>query len=380
MAEKRNMIRVVMVIQEYHPIIGGAERQLASQAALLKNKGLDIHVVTRRWPGLSPFEVINGIPVYRMLSWGPRPIAAILFIITAVWKLYWLKPDIIHAFELLSPSTISVLSKWLLHRPLIVKILRGGVLGDLTKIGSGLFGKLRIRFVLNAVDVFVVISNEINDELRTFGVEAERRIFIPNGVDTTRFTPADPLIKDTLRIKLGLPDGLLTIFTGRLEIEKRLDLLIFIWAKIRRHIPNAYLLLVGIGSQEAYLRSIAGEGVIFVGEVEDTAPYLIASDIFVLPSISEGLSNSLLEALSCELAVIATSIGGTTDVVVNNVNGLLVNNESPEELMSGLMRLLNDSDFRRRIGVAGRQTILEKYSMLRAVTAIRNLYSVLLSK
>lgn len=370
-------IRVAMVIQEYYPIIGGAEHQLASQAALLKEMGVDIHIVTRRWPGLLPYEVIRGIPVHRMLSWGPRPLAAVLFITTAIWKIIRLNPDIIHAFELLSPSTVAVLAKKILRRPLIIKVLRGGILGDLRKIGSGFLGRFRIPFVLHAAEAFAVISHEIDAELESFGVSGSRRFFIPNGVDTQRFSPVTSTEKEALRIRLGLPTGVLAVFTGRLESEKRLDMLIKIWTSIRAKHPNANLLLVGTGSQEAYLRSIAGDGVWFTGGVDDVAPYLQSSDIFVLPSVAEGLSNALLEGLSCELGVIATNIGGTTDIIRHEKNGLLVPPDSPDHTMEAFLRLLSDPEYRHQLGVEGRKLIVEDYSIENVVKKIRQLYSSL---
>ena len=371
-------IRVAMVIQEYHPIIGGAEQQLASQAALLKDMGVDIHGVTRRWSGLSPFEIIRGIPVHRMPSWGPRPVAALFFIFTAFFKLLWLKPDIIHAFELLSPSTIAVLVKWFLHRPLIIKVLRGGVLGDLKKIGDGSLGRLRVPFVVRAADAFVVISTEIDAELAALKVPSERRVFIPNGVDTYRFSPVSLMEKNALRARLGIPDGPLAVFTGRLEIEKRLDKLISVWPIVRSSYPNANLLLVGTGSQEQSLRLIAGDGVIFTGGVEDVSFFLKAADIFILPSVAEGLSNALLEGLSCELAVIATSIGGTTDVITHETNGLLITPDSPDELLVGLLRLFESAEFRHQLGMEGRKLILEKYSLHKAARSVRQLYELVM--
>ena len=378
MTTTSRLIRVVMVIQEYHPIVGGAQKQLASQVNLLKNMGVDIHIITRRWPGLSPFETVRGIPVYRMLSRGPRPIAAITFIFSAVLKLFWLKPDIIHAFELLSPSTVSVLAKWILRRPLVVKVLRGGVLGDLKKIGSGLLGRWRVPFVVNAADVFVVISREIDSELAALGVLPGRRAFIPNGVDVDRFIPASLVEKEVLRAQLGLPKGLLAVFTGRLESEKRLDQLVALWPSVQVRYPDAHLLLVGTGAQEQSLRHNAGEGVCFTGSVDDVAPYLRAADIFVLPSVAEGLSNALLEGLSCGLAVVATSVGGATDVVKNNNNGLLIPPDAPEELLTAILHLFDNAKLRQRLGVAGRQLIVNNYSMAKVVCSVQQLYRSLL--
>jgi glycosyltransferase involved in cell wall biosynthesis len=105
----RNKIRVAMIIQSYHPRVGGAERQLAALAPLLQAQGVDVHILTRRYAGLKSFEVIDGIPVHRLPIPGSRPVASLSFSLSAQPLLYRLKPNLVHAHELLSPTTTAVI-------------------------------------------------------------------------------------------------------------------------------------------------------------------------------------------------------------------------------------------------------------------------------
>ena len=124
------MKRVAMVIQRYLPHVGGAEKQLQQLAPRLKNQGYEVHVLTRHERGLKRFETIDGVPVHRLPAPGPKPVAAAAFTISALWTLVRLRPDIVHAHEILTPASIAILSKRWIHRPVLVKILRGGARGD----------------------------------------------------------------------------------------------------------------------------------------------------------------------------------------------------------------------------------------------------------
>ena len=128
------MARVAMVIQRYLPHVGGAERQLQQLAPRLKDLGFELHILTRHENGLKRFEVIDGVPVHRLPASGPKAWAAATFTLAALWSLLRLRPDVIHAHEILTPASIALYGRSLLHRPILVKILRGGVRGDIYKL------------------------------------------------------------------------------------------------------------------------------------------------------------------------------------------------------------------------------------------------------
>jgi glycosyltransferase involved in cell wall biosynthesis len=136
------------------------------------------------------------------------------------------------------------------------------------------------------------------------------------------------------------------------------------------------LLIVGTGAEEARLRaqSLSVPGVQFTGQVNDALRYLQAADLFVLPSATEGLSNSLLEALSTGLPVLATSVGGTPDVISHGVNGYLIPPDDLPALKNGLTTLLADRALRASLGMEGRQRILKDFSLDSIATRLDALY------
>jgi hypothetical protein len=113
----------------------------------------------------SRYEIIDNVPVYRLPSFGPKALAATTFTAAAVSKLTQLHPDIVHAHEILTPSSIAVLSKRINKHPVVVKILRGGGRGDIYKLKRRPLWKSYLENLKRNVDAFLVISQEIDAEL-----------------------------------------------------------------------------------------------------------------------------------------------------------------------------------------------------------------------
>jgi glycosyltransferase involved in cell wall biosynthesis len=369
------VIRVAILMQRYHPFIGGAEQQAASLAPLLRARGVEVTVITRHFAGLQRFEIIEDTPVYRLPVPGPKPLASMAFTLSALPLLRRLHPDVIHAQELLSPTTTGVAAKRLLGIPVVTKVLGGGESGDLAKLKRKAFGQQRITNFQKHVDAFIVISREIDTELSDVGIPPEQRVFIPNGVNIARFLPPNAEQKRAQRTTLGLPeDGLIVVFTGRLAAEKRLHHAVKAWPAVRAVCPDALLLIVGAGPEEASLKALAGEGVRFAGSTNDVAPFLKAADIFLLPSAREGLSNAMLEAMATGLPVLATQVGGATDLITHGESGWLIPPDDPAALQTAFLTLIGDTELCSRLGAAGRERILRDYQLETTAARLHALY------
>jgi glycosyltransferase involved in cell wall biosynthesis len=375
-------IKVAMLSHSYHPIYGGAERVLAATIPHLQALGVEVHVLTRRFSGLPPFEEVNNVPVYRLPIPGPKPTASLSFTMSGLSQLAKLKPDIIHAHGFFATTTTAVTAKTLFDIPLVVKAQASGHNGDVHRLKQKLLGHQRMQFFRRQVDIFVTISRDIDRELDLEGVPVEHRVHVPNGVDTKHYQPPDNATKAELRRKLNLPaSSVVALFTGRLAPEKQLHNLVAAWKPIREVFPQAVLVLVGKGPEETALKQAAGteNGVLFPGSVEDVLPYLQAADIFVLPSAREGLSNALLEAMSTGLAAVATTVGGNPELVADQESGLLVPPNDSPALTQALLALLKNDDLRARMGQTGRQHICAHYDLEASARGLHAIYSKLVT-
>jgi glycosyltransferase involved in cell wall biosynthesis len=371
------MIRVAMIIQAYLPHVGGAEAQLASLIPLLRENGIDPFVITRRYSDWSKYEIIDSTPIYRMPIPLTKSIASISFTLNALRVIHRMKPDLIHAYDMLSPATTALFAKYIHKTPIIVKVLRGGKEGDLYTLKMNPLGAFRSRLQARSVNAFITISHEIDQELRNSGVSIAQRHYIPNGVDTARFSPATDTEKIAIRKELGIENKPTTIFTGRLTKVKCIDSLILSWKFVRDKIPDATLIILGSGPEEQVLQEMAGEGILFRGKTTNVSQYLRASDVFVLPSSTEGLSNAMLEAMSCGLPVVVSQVGGSIDAIDHSENGWLIPPNDPVALQSALIRVLEDPDLQSQLGHAARERILEDFSLSLTADRLTRLYTVL---
>ena len=366
---------VGMLIQGFYPRLGGAERQLQALIPPLRARGIDVTVVTRRYPGLAPRARVSHAAIYRVSIPGNRIVASLAYTLGALLVLARVRRrvQVIHAHELLSPTTTAILAGLVLRRPVVVKVLRGGQLGDINVLQAGCLGRLRFWLFRRLVNVFIAISDEIEAELRAAGVGADRIARIPNGVDVDRFKPAEASERMRIRASLDLDDQKVVLFLGRVSVEKGLDDLLDAWPSIQAREPNAILLIVGTGPHGPALEARAVAGVRFVATVDDPVCYLQAADSFVLPSHTEGLSNSLLEAMATGLPCVATAVGGSTDVIRADVDGWLVAPGDIEGLGAAIVEALSGEAARTR-GAAARARVSDAYSLQRTATHLAELY------
>jgi glycosyltransferase involved in cell wall biosynthesis len=366
-----------MVINQYLPIIGGAERVLANVCPYLHAEGVEPYIVTRRYGDLKPYEELEGVPVYRLPIPGPKAVASLAFTLAALPLLRHLNPHVYHAHHLFSATTTGVLAKLLFHRPVVVTPHRGGMLGEVRRVQHAFMGPPRLALFRRKVDLFFAISSEIDHELDVLGVPSYRRAFVPNGIDPHRFVPTAPSQKPALRARLGISGGPVVLFSGRLAPEKRVDQLIRLWPTVRRAHPDALLLILGTGSEEETLKRMAAEvgtGIQFAGRVDDVVPYLQASDVFVLPSVAEGLSIAVLEALAVGMAVVVSDVGGNSDIITHGTHGLLIPADDEDTLADALVGVLGDEKERERLGRNGRERVEETYTLQVMARRLRESY------
>lgn len=244
------------------------------------------------------------------------------------------------------------------------------------------------RAAIPFVDLFVPMSKDLARWLETgVRVPARKIVQLYNGVDTTRFTPRN----GARQLDLGdvpLPDDAFVIGSVmRLEPVKSPQTLVQAFARLVHSVPEhsrrLRLLVVGDGGERAALERLAadervGQHVLFVGQRDDIAYLLQAMDLFVLTSLNEGISNTILEAMATGLPVVATDVGGNRELVSPGTTGTLCAPGDSDALALAMRDYLADTARARRHGEAARQKAERSFSLTAMVKGYDDLYQRLL--
>jgi len=200
---------------------------------------------------------------------------------------------------------------------------------------------------------------------------------IPNGIDTNQFLPVTNQEKQVLRHNLALSDKYIFAYSGKLNQGKGLELLLRVGKEMASRYSRVHFLLIGGGGNqfltcERELKQFVEkesmqEHVTFTGYVENVSDYLNAADFFVLPSESEALGISLLEALSCGLPSIETRADGINDILDAGVNGRLFDINDANGLLSIMVEFIADPKSTIKLGKEGRKTVIGKFGIKETV-------------
>jgi glycosyltransferase involved in cell wall biosynthesis len=228
--------------------------------------------------------------------------------------------------------------------------------------------KLLVNAAARLIDRFVCVSEDSARLAIAHGVRADKVRTIRNGIDVQRFAYTGPQA-----------DGP-AVIVARLSPEKDIDTLLRAAALVVRREPAFRLEIAGDGPCLASLRQTSSalglqEHVRFLGQVREVPELLARAGLFVLSSLSEGISLTLLEAMAGGLPIVATSVGGNPEVVADGESGFLVPPQNPSALADALLRLRSDRDACVRLGAAGRRRVEEQFDIRRMVAEYEALYS-----
>lgn len=378
--------RVMMVSRLFRPWIGGTERQAERLSAALVRQGRDVQLLTGRWDRRTRrHEVFDAVPVTRHTTGahlhgipGFGTVGGYLYVASLCWRLWRRRDsyDVIHVHGLNYHAAACVLMGQRLGKPILVKLANSGTASDLAKMREDrqLRGASRMLGTALQADRFVALTRRIADELEAAGVDPGRVVEIPNGVTVPPSRPD--------REERG-SSPVTVVYAGRLHRQKGLDTLLGALQILQRRQPGAIRLrLVGGGPEAAALTRLAVElgiagQVTFTGELDDVTSELQRADAFVLPSLAEGLSNALLEAMAAGLAVVASDIPGNAAVVDHGRTGLLVPAGDARALASTLEAVAADADLRDHLGARARSAVADRYGLDRIAERYGQLYDEL---
>jgi glycosyltransferase involved in cell wall biosynthesis len=367
-------LRILMVITAFAPYIGGAEKQVEKLASELMKKNIDVTVVTGRWSNsLKKYEEINGLKVIRNLTnfkfWGKDRInietgffytdqtnknekfkslkifLRKLFVRSSIYiyqvslfvfllsnkKIY----DIIHVHQVLYPAFISTLCSRILSKPVIAKIGNSGFNSDINQIKKFPEGRLQLKYILKNINKVICTTTKMKEELLNEGINKDKMILIHNGVK----------IKEFYR---SYESNNNLVYAGRFIKNKNINTLVFALLRVIQITGKKVKLnLIGDGPEKENIVNLIKElhleeNVVLTGMVDNPEDFLKKSDIFVLPSLVEGLSNSLIEAISYKLPCIVSNIPGNTEVIGDIDSGY--NIENGQFMVTGYGVLFNPSD------------------------------------
>lgn len=286
----------------------------------------------------------------------------------AVWLRMWrllreIRPDVLHT------RNFAALEMQVLGCAAGVPLRVHGEHGwDVQDLAGGVAKYRRLRRVLSpTVHRFIALSQDIERYLTVgVGIPPRKVVQIYNGVDEAHFRPT------SIR-----PPGPIVIGTvGRMKAVKNQTLLCraFVCLAARRPelVPQMRLRLIGSGPLQAECLAIieaAGLAarVDFTGDSAAVAEELQRMDVFVLPSLAEGISNTILEAMASGLPVIATEVGGNPELVADSATGVLVEAQDEAALSNAIERYVDDAELRQRHGAAGRVLVERRFSLDRMV-------------
>lgn len=290
-------------------------------------------------------------------------------------SLQQLKPDLVHASLTLSPldfllpdicEELDLPLVATFHPPFDSKIR------NLKSSTQYLTYQLYAPF-LARYDRVIVFSEIQRDLLIKLGVPGDRVVIIPNGVDQGKYCPSYSSLKYQLRAKT------LFIYQGRIATEKNIESLLKAW-KSSALGDSCQLLMVGDGPLRSSLQLSYGksDNIIWLGYVADEQQrinILRAADVFILPSLVEGLSISLLEAMSCGVACLATDAGADGEVLDHGA-GIVLDTQDVAAQLKTLLPLFRDHpEMTDLLGKKARQRVLERYTLKQNINKLEQLYS-----
>jgi len=385
-----------MVISQFHPIIGGTERQAKLLAQTLRGKGVKVSILTGCWRfGTAHYEEIDGIPIFRNFAcWGMfgikgvRTLSGLIYMFTLGLYLFMHRReyDIIHVHQALYPAFVSVfVGKQILGKPVLVKTASSGETSDINGLKRFPLGSFQLKYLLKEMELLVAVSKVSAKEFEQLRFPKERIVNIPNGVEVPKEdrTSYDQVIH--------------AITTARLSREKGVDILLKAWKNVFKEEKTLKLAIIGSGPLEEEMKKMTqslniGESVEFVGFVSNVDTYLKNADMFILASRTEGMSNALLEAMSYGFPCIATNVGGNGELLggedkeiplgeyVIARNGLLVNPDDVKGLSEAILYLVRHKEERAELGRRSRTFIKENYSIDSIAGRYISLYQFMLNK
>lgn len=244
---------------------------------------------------------------------------------------------------------------------------------------------IKRRFLSYIADKTITVSTGARDAyIRSLRLPSHKVAVVPNGVDLTLFRSRPEAVMK--REEIGLKNGDMVVGTvARLSPEKDHFNLLRAFSLVTSSRGNVKLLLVGDGPMRDKLKEMVRasglmDKVVFLGNRRDVPELLNVIDIFVLPSLTEGLSMALLEAMATGKPIVATNVGGNPEIVMDGETGIIAPPRDPENMAGALLKILSNRELAREMGRKGRERVEKEFSLEKMTRGYEAIYEELLAK
>jgi glycosyltransferase involved in cell wall biosynthesis len=388
-AREARPLRVLMVVEKLFGL-GGAQQQALRLARGLRRHGVEARIVTGRWQRSEPRRAqIDGVPVVSVFTAlkmfhvkGLRKFAVYIYVLSLLFHLWRRRReyDLLHVHSATASGFgVALAGRWF-RKPTVMKVMASGGWSEFKRMRQGgeAPGSALMLRPLRRVRRVICLNGEVEEECLREGFRPEQLVRIPNGFPVREVEPCAAYPeRDEVEI----------LFVGRLDAQKNPYTLLEALALLARSPEGVRLRarFLGDGPEAAQVRARARElglleSAAFHGRVDDVPGHLRRADVFVLPSLSEGISNALLEALAHGLPCVATRIPGNAELIRDGETGLLVAPGSADDLAAALRRLAADRALRERLGRAGRVLVEERFDMEAVAGRYAGLYRELIAE
>jgi len=363
-----------MVIHQFRPITGGAELQAERLSARLVELGHSMQIFTElRTPNTPKDEILNGVYIHRVNFKMAYDAELKTAAVDTFRFLYENRNsyDIIHAHQAFGHAMVSVVVAKITGKASIIKVACSGEVGDIN-VFSKFPGAQSALKVLKQADCVVALSKEVENELLDAGFSAARIARIPNGVDTDLF-------KRRKGFRSQGPFQFILI--GRKTPQKGIDVALrAVKMLMDRGLTHFRLVLRGREdpSQNYPLMAQAlgvEQLVEFLPFTDAVLDFYHDAHCLILPSRSEGMSNTLLEAMSLEIPVIASDVSGASEIINDNIDGILIPPEAPEALANAMQKIMKKTDLAVKMGQQARLKVANNFSLQSVAQKYSELYN-----
>ena len=360
-----------------YPTFGGSGIVATELAMALASGGDEVHVISYALPSRLSFinanlfyhEVV--VPHYPLFEYPPYSLALATQIVEVARHQ---RLDLIHVHYAVPNAVSAVLAREMLQpQPLkVVTTLHGT---DITLVGNDPNYLETTRFGILRSDGVTAVSAALREATqKQLGIGTHIEV-VPNFIDPGRYERARS--QNGAR-RWGAADEKLLVHISNFRPVKRVLDVVEIFHRVHREVPSR-LLLVGDGPErpkvEQHCRDIGiCNAITFIGNLPLVEEVLVGADLFLLPSETESFGLAALEALSCEVPVIATAVGGLPEVVRHGENGFLLPVGDVEAMASSALELLEDDEMRERFGRAGRRWVVDQFDQKTIVERYRRVY------